>query len=247
MTREQFASLHTSSNPLVLFNVWDAGSARAVADAGAKAIATGSLALAGAQGHADGEAIAFADVLRCARQIRAVIECPLSVDIESGYAEAADELAANAQGLLEAGAIGCNLEDRLIGADTLRDMAQQAERIAVLDRAGLFVNARNDLFLALLMKREDPNRPDLIEPTLERASAYFEAGAKCFFVPGLSDPDLIAQLCARSPLPINVMRLPGMVDNAQLAALGVARISYGPGPWQAAMKGIEDAARAAFG
>ena len=246
MTRDEFAALHTSSEPLVLFNIWDAGSARAVVEAGAKAIATGSLSLAGAQGFEDGEAIPFEALLETVRRIAAVIDLPLSVDIETGYADNLEDLSANARALVAAGAIGCNLEDQVIGSDALRDSHEQAERIAAINEAGLFVNARTDLFLAPLMAGEDPNRAELVEAAIERAAIYKSAGAGCFFAPGLSDPDLIQRLCGSVKLPLNVMRLGGMPSNAELGRLGVGRISHGPGPWRDAMAQVQKAASAAL-
>ena len=120
-TIDDFAALHRADDPLVLFNVWDAGSAAAVAEAGAKAIATGSFSLAGAQGYDDGEGMPFAAVLESVRRIAATIDLPLTVDFETGYAEDEQELARNAAALLDAGAIGCNLEDRLLDSAALRE------------------------------------------------------------------------------------------------------------------------------
>ncbi|MEE4154932.1 MAG: isocitrate lyase/phosphoenolpyruvate mutase family protein [Erythrobacter sp.] len=247
MAADQFAALHTANNPLILFNIWDAGSARAAAGAGARAIATGSAALAGAAGFEDGEAIPFADFLTIARWIARATDLPLTVDFEAGFAQDISSLEGNAAQLAGTGAVGCNFEDRLIAREGLRPITEQASRIAAVARHIPFVNARTDLFLERLMAREDANRSELIPEALERAEAYAEAGARCFFVPGLSDPSLIAQLCERAPLPVNVMRLPGMIDNSELAGLGVARISYGPAPWRDAMERVEEAARAAFG
>lgn len=246
MTRDQFAALHSSADPLRLFNIWDAGSARAVADAGAKAIATGSLSLAGSQGFEDGEELPWAALLTATRQIAGAIALPLTVDFETGYAEDLDALAANAAALLEAGAVGCNLEDRLFGSDELRDTTEQAERIAAVAGTGLFVNVRTDLFLGPLMAGEDPNRGELVEAAIARGAAYREAGAGCFFVPGLGDPELIAALCEKVNLPVNVMRLPDMPSNQELAALGVARISYGPAPWKDAMERVGAEARKVY-
>ena len=153
MSTKTFAALHRSADPLVLFNIWDAGSARAVAAAGAKAIATGSLSVAGAQGYEDGEALPFDALLRTVRQIRAVTEVPLSVDIETGYSSDLANLAANAKALLAAGAVGCNLEDRLLGSDRLRDAAEQADRIFAVAETGLFlfVHRGLDLLDAILV------------------------------------------------------------------------------------------------
>ncbi|MEM8725542.1 MAG: isocitrate lyase/phosphoenolpyruvate mutase family protein, partial [Pseudomonadota bacterium] len=235
MTREAFAALHTGDQPLILYNIWDAGSAKAVAKAGAKANATGSHSLAGAQGYADGEAIPFDTLLTCVRMIAQSSDLPLTVDIEAGFADDLETLAANARRLIEAGAIGCNFEDQLIGGEGLRAVDEQAKRIAVVDEAGLFVNARTDTFLDVLKQGGDANTAELVDAAIERGHAYKQAGAGSYFIPGLSEPGMIATVCQNVDLPINVMRLPGMVSNAELADLGVARISYGPGPWREAM------------
>ncbi len=246
MTKSDFASLHTGGSPLVLYNIWDAGSAQAVANAGAKVIATGSHSLAGAQGYEDGEHIPFPRLLETAAQIAQAVDLPITVDMESGYASNIEELARNASELRDVGVIGCNLEDRLIRAGGLRAIDEQAERIAAVNDAGLFVNARTDIFLGPLMAGEDPNRGELVEAAIERAASYRRAGAGCFFVPGLSDPELIKQVCDRIDMPVNVMRLPDMVSNADLTELGVARISYGGAPWREAMAGVEAAAKEVF-
>ncbi len=246
MTRTEFAELHRAGAPLVLYNIWDAGSAKAVAKAGAKVSATGSNALAGALGYDDGESLPFAELLNAVRQIAGVSDLPLTVDFEAGYADGLSDLASNAKALKGAGAIGCNLEDRLIHKAGLRDASEQAERIVAVEAAGLFVNARTDTFLAPLMAGENPNREELVDAAIARGHVYAEAGAGSFFIPALTDSDMIAKICAAVPIPVNVMRRPGMVSNADLAKLGVARISYGPGPWNDAMAGVEAAAKEAF-
>ncbi|AWW75270.1 phosphonomutase [Erythrobacter sp. KY5] len=243
MTRNEFAALHRAGDPLVLFNIWDAGSAVAVARAGAKAVATGSHSLAGAQGYDDGEHIPFSRLTETARQIADAVDLPVTIDLETGYATNLADLAHNADALAHAGVIGCNLEDRLIRAGGLRAIDEQAERIAVVSGEGLFVNARTDIFLGPLMEGKDPNHVELVYAAVERANAYRSAGAGSFFIPGLGDPDLIAQVCDKVALPVNVMRLPGMVGNHELAALGVSRISYGGAPWRDAMASVEAAAR----
>ncbi|MEM1053183.1 MAG: isocitrate lyase/phosphoenolpyruvate mutase family protein [Pseudomonadota bacterium] len=246
MTKQEFADLHRPGNPIVLYNIWDAGSAQAVERAGAKVLATGSNPLASAQGFADGEAIGMDGLLRTVGQIVGAVSVPLSVDFESGYASDLSGLAANAKALIEAGAIGCNLEDQLIGDEGLREPAEQAERIAAVHAAGLFVNARTDTFLMAMKAGEDPNRQELIKQAIDRGREYREAGAGCFFIPGLSNSGMISEIVNALDMPVNVMRLPGMISNAELAALGVARISYGPGSWRTAMEHVEAAARDAF-
>ncbi|MGB3472412.1 MAG: isocitrate lyase/phosphoenolpyruvate mutase family protein [Erythrobacter sp.] len=246
MSKAEFAGLHQAGAPLVLYNIWDAGSALAVAKAGAKALATGSASLASAQGFEDGEDMPFATLAQTVSQIARATRLPLSVDFEAGFADDLATLSGNATALLDAGVVGCNLEDRLITADGLRDMAEQAERIAALDSAGLFVNARTDVFLDAMAAGDDPDTQELLDAALARGAAYAAAGAGSFFMPGLSDPELIAKACAAMAIPVNIMRLPGMVSNADLADLGVRRISYGPAPWRDAMASVEEAARNAM-
>ena len=244
---QQFADLHRGGDPLLLYNIWDAGSARAVVRAGAKAIATGSLSLAGAQGYADGEVLPLADLLATVRRIVASVDCPVSVDFEGGYAADPVRLGENAANLAATGAIGCNLEDQRIGADGLFPIALQAQRIAATASPELFVNARTDLFLAPLMSGGNPDNPEFLPEAIERAIAYAEAGARCFFVPGLADRDLIARLCEAAPLPVNVMMRAGMPEIGDLAQAGVARISWGPAPWLEAMQAVEQAAAEVYG
>ncbi len=235
---EAFAALHVKGRPLVLHNIWDAGSARAVAEAGAPAIATGSWAVAAAQGFADGEALPMADVLRCAEQIVGAVDVPVSVDFETGYATEPGRLARNVAALMHTGAVGMNLEDRVIGGKGLVTAGVQAARInairAMADAAGVafFINARTDVFFG----GSDADDAGKMTEVLARAAVYAEAGASGLFVPGLKDPDLIKRLCAATDLPVNVMR---SMDGASVAALsdrGVARISHGPAHYLKAMQ-----------
>lgn len=241
-----FAAAHHGDRPLLLYNAWDAGSAQAIAQAGASAIATGSLGLAGAHGFSDGQVMPLENVLAAARTIVAAVDLPVSVDFEGGYADAPADLVANAAMLAETGADGCNFEDQIVGGTGIHPIALQAERIAAVASSGLFVNARTDLFLAPLMRGEDPNQNALVDQALERAAAYKAAGAECFFVPGLSDERLIRQLCAGVDMPVNIMVLPGVPDLPTLRDCGVARVSWGPGPWRTAMEKLRSGAAAVF-
>lgn len=235
LKREAFAALHTPGDPLLLYNIWDVGSAVAVAGAGAGALATGSRSLAGALGFDDGEQIPFNLLLDSVRRIAAAVELPLTVDFEGGFAADPVRLADHARYLAEAGAVGCNFEDQRIGGEGLHPMEEQAQRVAAVASAGLLVNARTDVFLQPMLAGRDPNDRALLPEAVDRAAAYKDAGAECFFAPSLSDLGLIAELCERSPLPVNVMMRPGMPSVAELAGAGVARISWGPGPWREAM------------
>ena len=236
-----FASLHQPGNPLILFNIWDAGSARAVAGAGAVALATGSASVAGSLGYDDGQALPFARLLQVVEGITSVSDLPLSVDFEAGYADTPAEVAENAALLAALGVVGINLEDGIPPGRGIRPASAQAELIrAIRQRTPLFINARTDLFL----QNPQQSHAGLIAEAIDRAVIYAESGADGFFVPGLVDPDLIATICRDSPLPVNVMKSPAAPDIAALAGLGVARISFGPFPWRAAMAGLAEAFRA---
>ena len=240
---EQFGALHKPGDPLVLYNIWDAASARAVAEAGAKAIATGSWSVAGAQGFTDGQKIPLDLVLTLAARITASVDLPVTLDLEGGYAEAPDEVAANVAKVAATGIVGINFEDQVVGGEGLYDPATQSARIAAIRAAvpGLFINARTDLFLK---EKDASQHAALVDQALERAAAYAAAGASGFFVPGLTDPDLFTRICADASLPVNVMTPMGQPTRAELAPLGVARISFGPGPYRTAMAELTERAKA---
>jgi len=238
-----FAALHQKGDPLVLYNIWDAGSAKAVAAQGAPALATGSWSVAAAQGYGDAQEIPLEFLLQIVTRICATVEVPVSVDFEGGYAVDPDALAENARQLIQTGAIGINFEDRIVQGTGLHSVADQAARIAAIKSVAtdedmpLFVNARTDLFLG-----SDPaTHRDHLNEALDRAAAYAEAGADGFFIPGLTDTDLIAQIAEAVTLPVNVMMMPPLKQVAELAQLGAARISYGPGAYRKSMKDLQAA------
>jgi 2-methylisocitrate lyase-like PEP mutase family enzyme len=244
---ETFAALHRKGDPLVLFNAWDPGSAVVVAKAGAKAIATGSYSVAAAMGFEDREQTPLDLVLDNCRRIAGAVDLPVTLDFEGGYAVDPEGLQANIKRVVAAGAVGINFEDQVMGGEGLYDIAAQAARIAAARAAagaGFFINARCDIFLKAA--RASHGATHLAE-TLERAKAYADAGASGFFAPGLADPDMIAELTAKCPLPVNIMMMQGVPDVAALRTLGVARVSFGGGPYRVAMQALEQAAEAAFG
>jgi len=235
-----FRSLHQAGDPLVLYNIWDAGGARVLGEAGAKAVATGSWSVAAAHGYADGEAIPLDFVLRIAGRIAATTDLPLSLDFEGGYAEDPAVLEVNARQVIRAGAVGVNFEDRVVGGQGLYPVDRQAARIGALRAAArkddmpLFINARTDIFLGA-----DPaDHAGAMPEAIERAAAYAAAGADGFFVPGLTEPALIKRIVEATDLPVNVMMRGGLTSLAEVAGLGVARASYGPGPYAAAMEDL---------
>jgi len=238
-----FARLHVKGNPLVLHNIWDAGSAKAIAETGAVAVATGSWSVAAAQGYADGENIPLDLLATIIENIVRAVDLPVSVDIEGGYGRDAAALHHTAERVIDAGAIGINFEDQLVGGDGIYCTEEQAARIAMIRGTAsernipLFINARTDLFL---QSKGASEHPGLLEATVERAHAYHDAGASGLFVPGLIDEALIAQLCDASPLPVNIMMMQGAPDISRLATLGVSRISYGPLPYVVAMQKLRD-------
>ncbi|MDX1126332.1 isocitrate lyase/phosphoenolpyruvate mutase family protein [Sinorhizobium medicae] len=233
-----FEALHRKGDPVILYNIWDAGSARCVAEAGAKALATGSWSVAAAHGYTDGQKLPLPLLLETVREIVAATGLPLSVDFEGAYSEDPAQAAANVAQIMDAGCIGINFEDQVIGKGGVHPIDGQAARVRAIremaERRGvrLFINARTDLFL----REGDAERHTaLMEDAIARAEAYADAGASGFFAPGLADETLIARLCAASPLPVNVMMKPGAPDIARLSAAGVGRVSYGPFPYRGMM------------
>lgn len=245
-----FAGLHAPGDPLLLYNIWDAGGAKAIAEAGAAAVATGSWSVAAAQGYADGQTIPIGLVLQIVSRIAATVDLPVTVDFEGGYAEAPDDVAANVARVIEAGAIGINFEDQIVGGTGLYASEVQCDRIGAVRQAAqaaevpLFINARTDLFLK---ERDRSKHEGLMAEVKERAAAYADAGASGFFVPGLVDPDLIGAVCDAAALPVNVMMMDGAPSRTELASAGVARISFGPGPYFVAMADLAERFQKASG
>ncbi|QIB42499.1 isocitrate lyase/PEP mutase family protein [Streptomyces aureoverticillatus] len=245
-TATAFRALHTPGTPLVLPNAWDIASARIVEAAGAAAVATTSAGLAWALGAADGDRLTRDRALAAVSGIAAAVDVPVTADIESGYAADAVGVADTVRAALAGGVVGVNIEDALYGADQpLRATAEQAERIAAArgaaDAAGvpLFLNARIDTYLRGVGEGPDAR----LAQTLERAAAFLAAGADGVFVPGAVDPATVKALVEGVDGPVNVMAGPGAPSVAELAGLGVARVSVGSGIAQAAHALVREAAR----
>ena len=242
-----FAALHVPGDPVVLYNVWDTGSALAVVAAGAKALATGSHPVGDAAGFGDGEKVPLDFVFANARRIVAATDLPLSVDFEGAYSTDPDVGAANMKDLSETGAVGCNFEDQVIGGEGLHPLKLQSQRIAAARRAvgdDFFINARTDLFLKV---KPDQHDAALVDEAIERGKAFADSGASGFFIPRLGDLRLVEKIVKAVPLPVNAIAYPGAPSKAEWASAGIARISHGPFPHKALMAQLTEAAKAAIG
>ena len=179
-----FQSLHVKGDPVVLYNIWDPGSAKAVADGGAKALATGSAPVAMAQGFGDGQKFPMERALANSKAIVDSTELPVSLDFEGGYAEDAETITSNASKALETGAVGFNFEDQIIGGEGLYDIDTQTARVAAIrtaiDASGVdaYLNARTDIFLK---NKPETHDDAMLEEAIARAKAYEGAGASGFF------------------------------------------------------------------
>lgn len=242
-------NLHIKGDPLILFNIWDAGSAQAMQEIGAKAIATGSWSVAAAHGFHDGEKLPFDLALANLKRIVASVDLPVTIDLEGGYGQRPAEVQETVIKVMEAGAVGINFEDQIVGGKELYSIEDQCARIQAIREAAdqasipLFINARTDIFLKTALA-DHSNRH--LEEATRRAFAYAESGASGFFAPGLRNADYIEKLCALSPLPVNILVFPDTPSPKQLASLGVARISYGPAPYRQVMSQLKEAGRKAL-
>ena len=242
---ETFHGLHMKGDPLILFNAWDVATAKAIAKT-APAVATSSGAVVSALGYADGEDVPLDLVIGLVSRMTAAVSVPVSIDLEAGYGDTPDDAAQSASKVLEAGAIGINIEDGLSGGRRqLVSPERHAAKIkAVRDTArqlgiNLFINARTDPFL---LKFGSPDQ--CLNETARRAKIYADAGADGIFVPGLTDLALIEKFVQLTPLPVNIMVTQGVPVIADLARVGVRRVSLGPWPMMAAMRVIGPAAAA---
>ena len=229
----RFAALHKKGEPVVLYNIWDAGGAKTLVKAGAEAVATGSWSVAAAHGYSDGEAIPLDFVVMIVDRICTTVDVPVTVDFEGGYATDPAELAENVRRIIRAGAIGINFEDRIVQGEGLHPISRQVERITAIrsvaeaEGVPLFINARTDLFLGT-----DPDtHKGRVSEAKEREAAYAGAGASGFFIPGLADDTLITDVVDAAALPVNVMMGGDLKSVDQVAALGVSRASFGPVPY----------------
>ena len=233
----QFLRLHRGPRTLVLPNVWDVSSARMVEDAGFPAPATTSAGVAYTLGYPDGQKISRQEMLSVVARIAGAVKVPVTADVEAGYGDRPEDAAFTARGVIQAGAVGLNLEDGREDADNpLVDLSLQLEKIAAIREEAadsdipIVLNARTDVYLNQV---GDPEKR--YDVAVRRAVAYKDAGADCIFIPGLRDADTIARSVAALKVPVNILAGPGFPSILELEKLGVARVSLGSAPMRATL------------
>jgi len=224
-------SLHRPGDPLLLPNAWDVATAKAVVAAGFPVVATTSGGVAESLGYHDHEGAPGHEMIAAAARIARGVDVPVTVDAEAGYGMQPGELVAALRG---AGAAGCNLEDSDYAAGNLRDPGRHAEWLAAVRQAasddgyGLVLNARIDVFLHPFLAGAGPGtQAALVDDAVRRANAYLEAGVDCVYPITLWETDALSRFMSEVRGPVNVVRLPQAPSLAELAALGVARVSWG--------------------
>ena len=228
---EAFRRLH-GGGVLILPNAWDAVSARLIESVGARAIATTSAGVAWSLGYADGDLLPVPLLAAAVGGIARVVKVPVSADIEGGYSPDPARVGETVARVIDAGAVGINLEDGIASVDLLCAKIEQARRAAARSGVGLFVNARTDVYLKALA----PAGARVAE-VLARAERYRAAGADGLFVPAVTDPAEIRAIAAGTPLPLNILARPGLPAAAELEKLGVRRLSAGAYLSEAALRG----------
>ena len=233
--------LHTDSELLVLVNVWDVVTAKTVAAApGCRAIATASHAIAASFGYPDGEQIPVDTMLDMVGRIAAAVDLPVTADLEAGYGNPG-ETVRRAIGL---GVVGANIEDQMKPLAAAVEAVEAVVRAAGEEGVPFVLNARTDAFAL----PSDRDRGEIMADAIERGRAFLDAGADCVFVPGRLDAEMIRALVEGiGDRKVSVIAIPGSPSQSELAALGVARISYGPQPQRLALKALAGAAAQILG
>jgi len=232
----QFRQLHRGPQALVLPNVWDVASARIVEEAGFPAIATTSAGIAYSLGYPDGQHISREEMVARVARIARAVKVPVTADIEAGYGSSPEDAAKTTRELVQAGAVGINLEDTSGDPEhPLLDLQLavakiKAVRVAAAElRVPMVVNARTDVYLL-------PGDPDTqYSEALRRLTAYRDAGADCVFAPGLKDAETIGRLVNAVQCPLNILAVAGTPSVPELEKLGVARVSLGSSPMRATL------------
>lgn len=241
---DAFRSMHYDPPLLVLPNAWDAVTARLFVQAGARAIATTSAGVAATLGYADGQNVPSELMMQAIARIANAVSVPVTADIESGYADSPKELGESMRAVINAGAIGVNLEDATgDSSQPLFALEEQIERIRAAREAAdninvpVVINARTDVYLEKV--GEPATR---FAETVRRLNAYHQAGADCLFVPGVTDMPMLTQLVQSVAGPLNVLAGPGMPPVADLQRIGIARLSVGSAIMRATLALARDAA-----
>jgi 2-methylisocitrate lyase-like PEP mutase family enzyme len=232
----QFLQLHRGPRALVLPNVWDVASARIIEDAGFPAVATTSAGVAFSLGYPDGEHISREEMLARVARIARAVKVPVTADLEAGYGTKPADAAKTAQEMIQAGAVGLNLEDASEDPEhPMLEIQAAVEKVRAVREAGaqarvpIVVNARTDVYLL-------PGEPDVqYGEALRRLTAYRDAGADCVFAPGLKDASTIERLVKALQCPVNILAVSGTPSIPDLEKLGVARVSLGSGPMRATL------------
>jgi 2-methylisocitrate lyase-like PEP mutase family enzyme len=241
-------NLHHGPKILVMANAWDVISARIVEEIGFPAVATTSAGIAAALGYPDGQRVSRDEMLDVVSRIARAVQVPVSADMESGYGATPEKMAETARALIEAGAVGLNLED-ITGDDESSqvELGLQLEKIIAIreasDAAGvpLVINARTDIYLMPIGPQETR-----FERTVERFRGYAKAGADCVFAPAVRDSETIAKLVKAVEAPLNTLLMSGAPNLNELEKLGVARASIGSGLMRASLGTARSVAKAMF-
>ena len=233
---EAFRALHRGPHPLVLPNAWDVPSARVFEDAGFPAVATSSAGLMVSLGYPDGEEIPRREVAAVVGRIAQRLSIPLSADVVSGFGRTPSAVAATVRMVIEAGAIGINLEDLEPSSSGLYRSAFQVRKIKAVRQLAtslgipIFINARTDA-----LRHAPGNESERLREAIRRSTAYRDAGADCVYPMGLTDAGSISTFVQALGCPVNVMVRKGLPTVAELEALGIKRVSFGPSASYAAL------------
>src|SRR5579862_7408963 len=232
-----FRAMHRGGRILRLPNAWDVASARVFEDAGFGAIATTSAGVAFSLGYPDGQKITREEMLARVGRIARAVKVPVTADVESGYGNRPEDAGRTAREVIEAGAVGMNLEDvREDQALPLAELSLQVEKIRAVKEAALktgvllVLNGRTDVYL-----KEVGAPESRYDETIRRLIAYRDAGADCVFVPGLRDTGTIERLARDVKCPVNILVGPGSPSVPELEKLGVARVTVGSSAMRATL------------
>jgi 2-methylisocitrate lyase-like PEP mutase family enzyme len=229
-----FLKLHTDTELLVLVNVWDAVSAKVVADApGCRALATASHSIAASYGYPDGEQIPLSLMIDAIARIVSAVDLPVSADLESGYGDVGDTV----RRAIGAGAVGANLEDAMRPLGDSVAAVSAAVKAADAEGVTFVLNARSDAFL----KAGDRDPEAVLADAIERGRAFLDAGAACVFVPGRLGASTVERLVAGiGERKVSMIGVPGSLPSSELQRLGIARLSFGPWSQRLALTALQD-------